>query len=189
MAKRIASLLAVALVCLCFSALAQTGAYSDYAGVYYYESGVGAWFVELTLNGDGSFQGHYQDQDYNAMDETFNGVSYEVILYNSDFTGRLSEPEYSDDMQLVCRVSALEYEENHRYVRGDTLYEPDESSGLELNDKVILYRAGSKRSALPEGLISWIWFRLEDDAEIVPFNTIYDETSDSGFALESPEEE
>ena len=51
------------------SASGQEGAqggfqFSDLSDrVFYFSSGAGAWWTELRIQGDGSFEGHYQDAD------------------------------------------------------------------------------------------------------------------------------
>ena len=178
MRRVLAALLAVALVALGGLALAEAP-YADYAGEYEFASGAGWWATWLFVNPDGSFYGHFEDSDY--MEGTLDGASYEQVLYNCDFTGALSQPEYSDGKRLICRVERLDYEVGDPYVADGIRYEPTESYGLALDDQLCFYSAGAQRSALPEGLTSWLWF-LEDDAQIVTFQTLYTETWDAGFS-------
>lgn len=75
--------------------------------VFYFSSGAGAWFTELRIRGDGSFEGHYQDADMgDAGDDYPNGT-----LYYCDFYGTFDQLEKLDDFTYKMRLSYISFKE------------------------------------------------------------------------------
>ena len=62
--------------------------------VFYFSSGAGAWFTELRIRSDGSFEGLYQDADMGVTGDGYpNGT-----LYYCEFSGRFDQLEKVDDL-------------------------------------------------------------------------------------------
>ena len=75
----------------------------------YFSSGVGAWYTEIVIHADGSFEGNYHDTDMGDVgEENPNGT-----LYICDFKGRFSELEKINDYTYSLTLESIEVEDEN----------------------------------------------------------------------------
>lgn len=157
--------------------------FEDLAGwTFYFSSGAGAWFTELTIDSDGTVKGHYQDADMGDMGDTYpNGT-----LYLSDFTGNFGELEKVDSYTYKMKLSSLSYEqepEKEEIVDGvRQIYSI--ANGLAGGEEFYLYLPGARLADLPESYLGWmISYGLEENGkEELPFFGLYNATTGDGFS-------
>lgn len=157
--------------------------FADLADTYFYfSSGAGGWYTELSVNSDGTFGGIHEDSDMGDTGEAYpNGT-----LYFCDFAGRFDQLERVDaftwKMKLVSLTSRQEpgMEEIIDGVR--YIYSP--ANGMDGGEDFYLYLPGAKLADLPEDYLRWVgYYNLENttDAELT-FYGIYNEKTGDGFS-------
>ncbi len=146
---------------------------------FYFSSGAGGWFTEMTIDADGSFSGHFQD--FNAED----GDGYNGVLFSSDFTGKFSSPTYVNDYTVAFRLETLE----------DNRHQPDEvvdgmltdygaPYGIDGGEEFLLYLPGAPLAELPEEYRGWVGYydlSWTEDTEL-PFYGLYNVAPQCGFS-------
>ena len=154
-----------------------------------FSSGVGAWFTELFIEGDGSFEGHYQDAYMGDMGENYpNGT-----LYLCDFTGSFGELEKVDEYTYKMKLLSLVYEqepEKEEIVDGvRQIYST--ASGLVGGEEFYLYLPGAKLDDLPEEYLYWVdAYNLEDNGKKeISFYGLYNIEMQAGFFSNQYEEQ
>ena len=160
---------------------------ADFAGVYDFASGVGAWNTELKLHADGGFEGWFSDTDMGASQ--LEGTGCDAIVYYCDFSGRLSGLTKLSDWEYAATVAALDEADavGETHVEDNLLYCAEHAYGLSQGVQVRLYLPGTPRTALPQGFIDWITIRgAEADWEALPFPGLYNLTEDCGFVWNAP---
>ena len=157
--------------------------YKELDGIQFeFSSGVGAWQTIISIKEDGSFSGTFYDANMGENSEQYkNGTIYECI-----FTGQLSEPVKADDTTWKTTVSRLDYstkteEGKGSYVEDNTLYILSEPYGLSLNAELEIYTPDKEVSALSEGYMSWIEFKLNHTGGKLGEYGIYNVTDEDGF--------
>lgn len=176
------ALLLLLLLALAMPAALAAGDFSRVAGTYELSSGVGAWYTELHVSDDGSFTGHYQDLDMGDVGD-LNGTPYQGAVYQCDFTGQLSAPEFIGDYEIDCTIQTLDREELPTWVADGVLNVFTSPSGLNARDKLRFFLEGAATADLPEGFL--VWVRMREGGvrwESLPYNGIYNETADAGFS-------
>ena len=156
--------------------------YADMDGIVFgFYSGVGAWETMLEVAPDGSFKGQFYDAN---MGETGEGYDNGTI-YECTFTGKFSEAEKVDDTSYSAKVEELNYEKekdgSDQYIEDKTLHIMTEPYGLGLGDEIIIYTPDKKISELSEGFMSWMMWKIPDDAETLGGIGIYNVTGDYVF--------
>lgn len=176
------------------SAAEQKGAqgelqFSDLSGwVFYFSSGAGAWFTEVSIKDDGSFEGHYQDADMGAVGDDYpNGT-----LYYCDFTGTFERLEKVDEFTYKMNLSSISFKqepETEKIIDG-VLYIYSDAYGLE-GEEFYLYLPGAKIADLPEEYRQWVgYYNLEAvQQEELSFYGLYNVKVKEGFSSAFYEEQ
>ncbi len=148
--------------------------------VFYFSSGAGAWYTEVTIHGDGSFSGHYQDDDAGST-----GDSYPYgTRYYSEFSGRFDSLEKVDDftykMKLVS-ISFAKKPETEEILDGirwiySTAY------GLDDGGEFYLYLPGAKAAELPEEYLLWVSNVSPEKGDRLGFYGLYNSRTGDGFS-------
>lgn len=160
--------------------------YADMDGIVFgFYSGVGAWETMLEVAPDGSFKGQFFDAN---MGETGEGYDNGTI-YECTFTGKFSEAEKADDTSYTAKVEELNFEKekngSSQYIEEKTLHIMTDPYGLSLGDDIIIYTPDKKVSELSEGFMSWMTWKIPDDAETLGGIGIYNVTGDYVFYPDS----
>lgn len=150
--------------------------------VFYFSSGAGAWWTELRIQGDGSFEGHYQDADMgDAGDDYPNGT-----LYYCDFIGMFDQLEKVDDFTYKMNLSFLSFKEKpaqeEEIIEG-VRYIYSGANGLD-GEEFYLYLPGSRLVDLPQAYLQWVgYYDLEAaQEEELSFYGLYNVRSEEGFS-------
>ncbi|MDD6615025.1 MAG: DUF1311 domain-containing protein [Lachnospiraceae bacterium] len=156
---------------------------------FYFSSGAGAWWTELQIHEDGTFEGHYQDADMgDSGDDYPNGT-----VYICDFSGQFSELVkvneyiYSTSIQEM----ALEKETDTTEIIDGIRYISSEPYGLYGAERILFYLAGAPLEELPEEYRSWVGYydyEVMEETEL-PFVGIYNEAEEQGFSSFEKEQE
>lgn len=149
--------------------------------VFYFSSGAGAWFTELRIRGDGSFEGHYQDADMgDAGDDYPNGT-----LYYCDFYGTFDQLEKLDDFTYKMRLSYISFKEEpeKEEIIDGVRYIYSAAYGMD-GEEFYLYLPGSKVADLPEAYRQWVgYYDLEAvQEEELSFYGLYNVRGEEGFS-------
>lgn len=157
--------------------------YSDMTDLEFcFSSGAGAWWTALTIQEDGSFEGHYQDSDMGDTGEGYpNGT-----MYVCDFSGRFSDLVKENEYTYSTRIQDIEMEEAFgvtEYVDGiRCVY--SEPYGLNQAETILFYLPGTPLEELPEGYRSWVgYYDLTSTEEtVLPFVGLYNVAAEEGFS-------
>ncbi len=146
---------------------------------FYFSSGAGGWFTEMTIGPDGSFSGHFQD--FNAE----NGDGYQGVLFSSDFTGKFSQPVYVNDSTCALRLETLQ-DNRHRpdEILDGMLIDYGDPYGISGGEEFLLYLPGAPLAELPEEYRSWVGYydlSMTQDT-VLPFYGLYNVTQECGFS-------
>ena len=162
--------------------------------VFGFMSGVGAWETMLEVAPDGSFSGQFYDMN---MGETGEGYS-NGTLYECAFTGSFETPERVDDVTWKTKVASLDYEteidgSDHYIDEEHMLHILTSPYGLSLGDTVEIYSADKEVSGLGDEFMSWLFWRIPEDAETLGGIALYNTDGQYVFypdyyAMEEPEE-
>lgn len=149
--------------------------------VFYFSSGAGAWFTELRIKGDGSFEGHYQDADMgDAGDDYPNGT-----LYYCDFYGNFDQLEKVDDLTYRMKLSCISFrqEPEQEEIIDGVRYIYSAAYGLDGED-FYLYLPDSKVADLPQSFREWVgYYNLEAvQEEKLNFYGLYNVQGEQGFS-------
>ena len=156
--------------------------------VFYFGSGAGAWFTELRIREDGSFEGQYQDADMGSTGDGYpNGT-----LYYCAFSGTFDQLEKVDDLTYRMNLSAITFEqepEKEEIING-VRYVYSTAYGLE-GDEFYLYLPGSRLADLPEAYRQWVgYYDLEAVQEDeLSFYGLYNVREEQGFSSSVYEEQ
>lgn len=149
--------------------------------VFYFSSGAGAWFTELHIRGDGSFEGLYQDADMgDSGDDYPNGT-----LYYCEFSGTFDRLERVDDLTYKMNLSTISFKhepEIEEIVDG-LRYIYSGAYGLD-GEEFYLYLPGSKLADLPQAFREWVgYYDLEAvQEEELSFYGLYNVRGELGFS-------
>ena len=156
--------------------------YADMDGIIFgFLSGVGAWETTLEVEPDGSFKGQFYDADMGVTGEGYeNGT-----LYECTFTGKFSKAEKVDETSWSAKVEELNYEKemngSDHYIEDGTMHIMTGPYGLSLGCDIIIYTPDKKVSELSEGFMSWMVWKIPDDAKTLGGIGIYNVTDDCVF--------
>lgn len=149
--------------------------------VFYFSSGAGAWFTELHIRGDGSFEGLYQDADMgDSGDDYPNGT-----LYYCEFSGRFDRLEKVDDLTYKINLSTISFkhEPEIEEIIDGVRYIYSGAYGLD-GEEFYLYLPGSKLADLPQAFREWVgYYDLEAvQEEELSFYGLYNVNGELGFS-------
>lgn len=150
--------------------------------VFYFSSGAGAWWTELRIQGDGSFEGHYQDADMGDVGDDYpNGT-----LYYCDFIGIFDQLEKVDDFTYKMNLSSISFKEKpaqEEEIIDGVRYIYSGAYGLD-GDEFYLYLPGSRLADLPQAYLQWVgYYDLEAaQEEELSFYGLYNVRSEEGFS-------
>ncbi len=149
--------------------------------VFYFSSGAGAWFTELHIKDDGSFEGHYQDADMGSTGDGYpNGT-----LYYCDYFGTFDQLEKVDDFTYKMNLSFISFKQKpeEEEIIGGVLYVYSAAYGLD-GDEFYLYLPGSRLADLPQAYLQWVgYYDLEAvQEEELSFYGLYNVRGEQGFS-------
>jgi len=156
--------------------------------VFYFSSGAGAWFTEMSIKGDGSFEGHYQDADMGDSGDAYpNGT-----LYYCDFSGTFEQLEKVDDSTYKMKLSSISFRqepETEEIIDG-VRYIYSAAYGLDGED-FYLYLPGSKAADLPQAYREWVGYYNPEavQEETLGFYGLYNVQGEQGFSSSIYEEQ
>ena len=81
--------------------------FKDFAGIYYFSSGVGGWSTEVTISPDGTFTGVYNDSEMGSTGEDYPHGT----VYLCEFSGKFSELAKKDDYTYTCSLVEITQKE------------------------------------------------------------------------------
>ncbi len=148
---------------------------------FYFSSGAGAWFTELRIQSDGSFEGLYQDADMgDSGDDYPNGT-----LYYCEFFGRFDQLEKVDDLTYKMNLSTISFkhEPDIEEIIDGVRYIYSGAYGLD-GEEFYLYLPGSKLADLPQAFREWVgYYDLEAvQEEELSFYGLYNVSGELGFS-------
>lgn len=156
--------------------------------VFYFSSGAGGWYTELSINADGTLKGHYQDADMGDTGEGYPGGT----LYYSDFTGKFEQLEKVDEFTYKMQLTDVNFDKQpeQEEIIDETLYVYSTAYGLDGGDEFYLYLPGSKVANLPEEYRQWVgYYNLEAVTETeLSFYGLYNVKEQNGFSSNLYEE-
>lgn len=156
--------------------------------VFYFSSGVGAWYTELAINSDGSFRGHYQDADMGDTGEGYPGGT----LYYSDFTGKFEDLEKIDEFTYKMRLASIDFEKQpeQEEIINETLYIYSTAYGIDGGEEFYLYLPGTRVDSLPEEFRQWVGYYNTEavSKKELSFYGLYNVKEQNGFSSNLYEE-
>ena len=155
---------------------------------YTFASGAGAWFDDLTLHPDGSFEGTYMDDN---MGEEDPGLGTQATRYYCGYRGR-----FTNLRRLDVHSYAADLEVTLNETPGQIRVSPQEPevrlittglSGLMKTDTVIIYTPGQRYDEAPEDL-SYGFYAFGEAREVLDTVAIFNpRTGSAFFTMECPE--
>lgn len=149
---------------------------------FYFSSGAGGWYTELSIDSDGSFKGHYQDADMGDTGDGYPGGT----LYYSDFTGKFENLEKVDDFTYKMRLTDIDFEKqpDQEEIIDETLYIYSTAYGIDGGEEFYLYLPGARIDSLPEEYRQWVgYYYMEAVSETeLPFYGLYNIAEQNGFS-------
>lgn len=155
---------------------------------FYFSSGAGGWYTELSINGDGTFRGHYQDADMGDTGDGYPGGT----LYYSDFTGKFEDLEKVDELTYKMRLADIDFENQpgQEEIINETLYIYSTAYGIDGGEEFYLYLPGTRIEGLPEEYRQWVgYYNMEAvSATELSFYGLYNVKEQNGFSSNLYEE-
>lgn len=145
-----------------------------------FASGVGAWYNEILINPDGTFEGHYQDTDMGVQGKDYpNGT-----IYICDYSGEFHEIKKINNTTytLIVRDHILKTTRNEWLENGVRFIKSD-SCGLAEGDEFTLYMPGTPKDDLPE-YVKNSWQLNQGNAERIQCYILVNESKECDFYSE-----
>lgn len=180
MKKLAAFLLCLALLFSLSAAMAQTQ-YPDALNgtVFYFSSGAGAWYTELTVGKNGAFTADYHDTDMGDDGEDYpNGTEY--IAYAE---GRFGSGVRLNDTTVLLPIENLmpHYADNGCLIRDGVRYLTSAIPyGLENTAYLLLYLPDARTDTLPDEFL--FWFHPAPTGDVLGYHGLYNESMHCGFS-------
>lgn len=148
---------------------------------FIFASGAGAWWTELHIHEDGTFEGLHHDSDMDTGEDYPDGT-----VYYCNFSGKFTQPEKVDDYTYSMRIENLEceQEEGMAEIEDGVRYIGSYAYGLDDAEELLIYLPGSPLRELPEEYLRWVgYYDLESTTETtLPYYGIYNVTPEYGFS-------
>lgn len=145
--------------------------FSDLKGVeFWFGSGAGAWRTTLEIQPDGTFKGHFRDDDVNIADECY-------------FSGKFSPLKKTGSYEYSMKCESLKQEGTigeKKIIDGITVT-TSTPYGFDNAGEFRLYLPGKKASDLSEEYLSWTNGTVSDD--ILPSYGLYNVGGKQGFIV------
>lgn len=122
---------------------------------FVFTSGAGGWATEITLNGDGTFNGQYQDSD-----PAYSGTRYpDGTVYICDFSGKFTMPKKISEYIYTMNLESLHVEgtPGEVYYENDKRYIVSEPYGFDNANEFQIYLPGASIAELPNGFLFWAY--------------------------------
>lgn len=148
---------------------------------FFFSSGVGAWYTELHIYEDGTFDGHYRDSDMGSSGEEYP----KGTVYYSDFSGSFTEPVRIDDHTWAFQIDSIQYPLGMgEEIKDGFYYDYSVAYGLDGAEELYLYLPGTRLADLPEAYRRWVgYFDLKSISETeLPFYGLYNVKQECGFS-------
>lgn len=162
---------------------AETGfSFADVSNLeFIFASGAGAWWTELHIHEDGTFEGLHHDSDMDTGEDYPDGT-----VYYCNFSGKFTRPEKVNDYTYSMRIENLECEQEEGMVEimDGVRYIGSYAYGLDDAEELLIYLPGSPLRELPEEYLRWVgYYDLESTTETtLPYYGIYNVTPEYGFS-------
>lgn len=148
---------------------------------FYCGSSAGAWgeTIDLMVNSNGSFLGHYTDAESLDSDED----GYSMIVRQSDFSGWFAQPVQLDAHIYATSVERLMLEwDGEDEIINDILYHYVEPCGLSESAEILIYTPGTPIEDVAEEIVR-ISSLDQERREVLPEGCygIYNATDGYGF--------
>lgn len=156
--------------------------YMDLRGLEFtFSSGAGAWSTTLVIRPDGSFSGEYLDSDMGDSDDAYpNGT-----VYQSEFSGQLTEPVKIDADTYSVEISAMEYEKEPgtEEILDGVRHLYTSANGLEDPGRILIRLPGTPLEELSQEFRGWIgYYDLSAASQtVLPFYALENENQQYGF--------
>lgn len=142
----------------------------EFAGMYYFASGVGAWESSINLGVDGSFDALFGDTDMGVS-----GDGYDFCAMGNTCTGRFTITEKVSDM--CYRMILSDYQPDipvgTEWIENRCLHTAADIRGLYPGQEFIYYLAGTPIAELPEEMKNWIFAGRSPEQDVLGGNYIY----------------
>lgn len=158
-----------------------SGIFARLPSQFYCGSSAGAWGeeIDLMVNSNGSFLGHYTDAESLHSDEG----GYNMIVRQSDFSGWFAEPVQLDAHIYTTSVERLMLEwDGEDEIINDILYHYVEPCGLSESAEILIYTPGTPIEDVAEEIVR-ISSLDQEGREVLPegYYGIYNATDGYGF--------
>ncbi len=129
----------------------------------FFTSGAGAWYTQIVIHANGSFEGEFHDSNMGETGEEYpNGTVYEC-----EFSGYFSKPEKINDYTYSLTLETVEVdgEVGSTRIEDGALYEITLPYGLTNNDgtdyakEFLLYTPNAPTSEMQEDFLLWCPWR------------------------------
>ena len=149
-------------------------------------SGAGGWSTEMTVAGDGTFQGIYHDSDMGSFAESYPNGTY----YYCSFHGKFTEPVKVDEYVYSTTIESISYDNpvGTEEIKDGTRYIYSDAYGLDNPKEILIYLPGIPIEELPEEYLSWVrtnWrmdFEFSTKETTLPFYGLYNVSEEQGFS-------
>ena len=138
---------------------------------FVFSSGAGGWGTEVTVNADGSFEGHYSDYDLGITGDGYPTGS----VSKCDFTGKFTAPQKVDEYTYEFKVESIEFAEEpgKEYIEDGYMVTATEAYGIGEGESVELYLPGKPASELADGFVDWMYGVTTSEDQYSPVMKIY----------------
>lgn len=115
-------------------------------------SGVGAWYTDMELEGDGSFTGSFSDTNAGEA-----GQGYVATIYRCEFSGKMTDIKKIGDYAYSMTLSGYEttVKPDTEEIIDEVRYVYTTPYGIEGGKEFILYLPGMPVGDLPEEFVQW----------------------------------
>ncbi len=146
---------------------------------FYFESGVGGWDTEFTVDKDGNIKGRFHDSDMGLTGEGYpNGT-----LLESVFTAKLTDVKVLANgvYEATIRDQSIANKQGTEEIIDGTLHVYTLPYGIETEacPTFVFYAPGRAIAGLPEEALSWLHMNMSvpETAETLPCWVAYDNNS------------
>ena len=156
---------------------------------FVFSSGAGAWFTQLDMHADGSFEGQYHDSD---MGLTGEGYPHGTV-YECEFEGKFTKPVKVNDYTYSVTIASIEYdnEPETEEIDDDIKYVYSVPYGIDGAKELYFYLPGAPLADLPQEYLEWIGYpdlSATTDTQLQSYG-LYNVTEQNGFLGYKPTEE
>lgn len=152
-----------------------------------FASGAGGWGTTITLNRDGSFEGHYEDVEMGSRGEEYpNGT-----VYDCRFEGKFGSITQVNDhtYRMILEDLTLEKERGEEWIENQVRYIASAPNGLEQGHEFLFYTPGTAVAELDQEFVDWwhnAWLVREGKIDALDCYGLYHKEEGKGFFSYEP---